>query len=185
MKRDDLYHLIQKSNFDHYKDVDPKLLKAVPEVRDMCREDKCRAYNKSWTCPPACGTVEECETRMRQYRSGILVQTTAVLEDSFDYEGMMEGERTHKERFSALCRDLGDTGEKFLPLGSGGCRICETCTYPNAPCRFPQRAMSSMEAYGLLVSQVCRDNGLPYYYGSNTVTYTSMILLEPEIRQAE
>jgi hypothetical protein len=35
-----------------------------------------------------------------------------------------------------------------------------------------------MEAYGLLVSDVCQKAGLPYYYGKQTITYTSCILLE-------
>ncbi|MDE8682148.1 DUF2284 domain-containing protein [Blautia schinkii] len=45
----------------------------------------------------------------------------------------------------------------MLMLGAGGCRICGHCAYPK-PCRFPEKAISSMEAYGLFVTQVCRDN---------------------------
>ena len=33
-----------------------------------------------------------------------------------------------------------------------------------------------MEAYGLLVSDVCRRSGLGYYYGTGTMTYTSCVL---------
>lgn len=29
-------------------------LRFMPEVRDMCRADLCRSYNKNWSCPPAC-----------------------------------------------------------------------------------------------------------------------------------
>ena len=29
------------------------------------------------------------------------------------------------------------------------CGICKTCTYPDAPCRFPDRARRSMEACGI------------------------------------
>ena len=36
----------------------------------------------------------------------------------------------------------------------------------------------SMEAYGLLVSDACTSAGLEYYYGKNTMTYTSCILLD-------
>ena len=35
-----------------------------------------------------------------------------------------------------------------------------------------------MEGYGLLVSQVCQDNDLKYYYGPNTVTYTALFLIK-------
>jgi predicted metal-binding protein len=66
----------------------------------------------------------------------------------------------------------------MLSLGSGGCRRCKKCTYPDAPCRFPEKKFASMEAYGMLVTQVCQDNGLDYYYGKGTITYTSCFLLE-------
>ena len=29
-----------------------------PEVRSMCAADRCRSYGKSWSCPPAAGTLE-------------------------------------------------------------------------------------------------------------------------------
>ena len=35
-----------------------------------------------------------------------------------------------------------------------------------------------MEAYGLVVSQVCQDSGLPYYYGPRTITYTACVLVD-------
>ena len=34
-----------------------------------------------------------------------------------------------------------------------------------------------MEAYGLMVNQVCLDNGLHYNYGPNTIAYTGCFLL--------
>ena len=38
--------------------------------------------------------------------------------------------------------------------------------------------MSSMEAFGLLVSEVCTKNGLSYYYGPKTITFTACILTD-------
>lgn len=43
-------------------------------------------------------------------------------------------------------------------------------------CRYPKKAMSSMEGYGLFVTQVCRDAGVPYHYGDRTITYSACIL---------
>jgi predicted metal-binding protein len=64
-----------------------------------------------------------------------------------------------------------------LALGAGCCTICRTCAYPDAPCRFPDRAVASMEAFGLLVLEVCKANGLQYYYGSDKMAYNSCFLL--------
>lgn len=48
--------------------LNPETLKVMPLVRETCAEDKCHAYNHNWTCPPACGTLDECESRMRAYK---------------------------------------------------------------------------------------------------------------------
>mgnify|MGYP002088389988 CR=1 FL=1 len=90
----------------------------------------------------------------------------------------METERLHKERFQALTDRVRQVAPNCLPMAAGACTICKTCTCPDAPCRFPERVVPSMEAYGLVVSDVCRESGLPYYYGPGTITYTSCILLD-------
>ena len=64
----------------------------------------------------------------------------------------------------------------FLPLSSGGCHICQKCTYPDAPCRFPEKAFPSMEACGLVVNDVCKASGVPYNYGPRTMTFTGCVL---------
>ena len=61
----------------------------------------------------------------------------------------------------------------FLPLGAGTCTLCRECTYPDSPCRQPERRISSMEAYGILVSDICSGNQVKYYYGPKTIAYTS------------
>lgn len=48
------------------------------------------------------------------------------------------------------------------------------------PCRYPTKRLSSMEAYGLLVSDVCTRSGLAYNYGARTMTYTSCVLYNKE-----
>ena len=155
--------------------LDPAILQVYPGVRDMCAENRCRAYGKNWTCPPECGTLEECGARISHYRTGLLLQTKGVLEDSFDFEGMMELEEQHLSHFQALCEKVRIQDPDALCLGTGGCRICKQCAYPD-PCRFPNQAVSSMEAYGLLVSDVCKQCGIPYYYGQNTLVYTACVL---------
>lgn len=164
--------------FDHAAPVEAAALECLPEVREMCAADRCRAYNRCWTCPPGCGTLEDCAARLSQYRRGILVQTTGHLEDDFDVEAMLDTEARHKARFAGLAKEIRSALPRCLPLGAGSCTRCTPCTYPDAPCRFPQEAIVSMEAFGLLVAQVCQRAGLEYYYGPRTITYTSAVLLD-------
>lgn len=158
--------------------LDISTLKALPEVREMCAADKCHMYGKNWSCPPACGELDACRRQMESYSGGIIVQTQGELEDSFDFEGMKEVEEVHRERFEKLAGILRKACGRVLPLGTGCCTLCSSCSYPDQPCRMPERRISSMESYGLLVSQVCSDNHLPYYYGEGTITYTGCFLLE-------
>lgn len=164
-----------KCGFSHFGPVNVSKLELLDEVRDMCAADKCRAYGRSWVCPPACGTIAEIREKVREYTSGILVQTTGEMEDEFDVEAMMETDKLHKERFMKFVEQMRRTGKKTMPMAAGTCRICEKCAYPE-PCRFPDRAIPSMEACGIFVSKICEDSGIGYYYGKNTITYTSCVL---------
>ena len=145
------------------------------DVRDMCADDKCRAYGKNWTCPPHCGTLEQCAAQLQSYRQGILVQTVGYKEKLIDTKVYRRTEERHLAMLRDLTAQIRQTHPYALSLGCGGCRVCQTCAWPE-PCRFPELASSSMEGYGLFVTQVCRDNGAEYFHGTMTITYTGCIL---------
>ena len=167
-----------EAGFTHMGPLTRDTIELREEVRKMCRTGNCGAYGKKWTCPPACGDLEACRAKLERFQRGILVQTVGMLEDSFDYEAMMETEAEHKTHFAALEKRLREQYPDMLALGAGGCTKCRSCTYPDAPCRFPGQAFASMEAFGMLVLQVCKANDMQYYYGPNTIAYTSCFLLE-------
>ena len=173
-----LLTLAAQAGFTQAAPLEAASLTVRTEVRDMCAADRCHAYGRSWSCPPACGTPEQCQARIDRYKRGILLQTTGQLEDDFDAEAIWETERRHKDSFSVLARQIRQLYPDCLPLTAGCCTLCRTCTYPGKPCRFPKKRFSSMEAYGLLVSDVCLNTGLKYYYGPQTITYTSCILID-------
>ncbi len=165
----------KKCGFDQVHPLDVATLKPMPMVREACAADKCQAYGKNWTCPPNCGTLEECGARMRSYRQGILLQTVGALEKTIDTRAYARIEREHRAHLAAFAGEIRREYPDALCLGAGGCRVCAQCAYPE-PCRFPEQAMSSMEGYGLLVTQVCRDNGVQYYYGPKTMAYSACVL---------
>lgn len=167
--------LAKELGFDAVSPLNPGTLTAREDVRDMCAADKCGAYGKNWTCPPACGTVAECQARMRQYEHGLLLQSIGHMTKAIDSRCYRETERRHNANFRAFAQALRKEYPGALCLGAGGCRVCKQCAYPDA-CRFPEQALSSMEGYGLFVTQVCRDAGVPYYYGEKTIAYTACVL---------
>jgi len=165
--------------FDQAKPLRIETLRPMEAVRDMCAADKCHAYGKNWTCPPACGTLEDCESRMKNYQDGILLQTIGFLRRAIDSRTTIETGVRHMKNFYAFAQQVREICPDALCLGAGGCRVCEVCAYPE-PCRFPEKALSSMEGYGLFVTQVCKENDLPYHYGDKTITYTACVLFNPK-----
>lgn len=163
--------------FDAGNILDVSKLNFLPEVRQMCESARCGAYGKNWACPPHCGTIEECEADTRRFEKGIIVQTVTQLEDSFDIENMELGAKKNSKLVADFSKNLKEKYE-VLVLGAGACRVCGTCACPQEPCRFPGKRISSMEAYGLLVSDVCKDFNLKYINGANTVTYTNCFLIK-------
>lgn len=176
---DRLTELAREAGFTHAARLDAATIQLREDVRAMCSANQCGAYGRNWSCPPACGELDALRETVRRYRSGILVQTVGELEDEFDGEGMMETEARHKENFLRLHSRLLAEYPGLLALSAGCCTRCAKCTYPDAPCRFPDQRFSSMEAYGMLVLETCKANGLQYYYGPGAIAYTSCFLLEP------
>jgi len=104
------------------------------------------------------------------------VQTVGDIEDSYDWDGIMETRARHKDNFGRLWDELEKQHASVLAMGAGSCSLCESCAYPDEPCRSPHRMSASMEACGLFVSRVCADNGLAYNYGSDKIAFTSCYL---------
>lgn len=177
MTYEQLAKLAEESGFSAWTPLDVSTIELKKEVRDMCAVNSCGQYGKRWSCPPGCGTLEECAQRLRACTHGILVQTYGEIEDGFDFEAMMEIEADHKEHVTQMSEILRGAGAEVLALGAGCCTVCARCTYPDAPCRFPEKMVSSMEAYGMVVLEVCKANGLQYYYGADKMAYTSCFLL--------
>ena len=167
--------LALEMGFSHALPLDVATLVPRQDVRDMCASDKCRAYGKNWTCPPYCGTLAQCGEKLRRYSHGILLQTVGKTEKIVDTKAYRRTEERHLVLLQSFSEHLRAEYPEALSLGAGGCRVCKRCVWPES-CRFPEKAQSSMEAYGLFVTQICRDNGAKYHHGEKTVTYTACCL---------
>ncbi len=146
-------------------------------VRDMCAANRCGMYGKSWACPPGVGDWEALRDECYAYTHALIFTTKHLLDDDFDIEGIQQAAQDHKQFNRALADLLDAKAIPFLFYGAGGCTLCERCTYPDSPCRFPNRAQRSMEACGIDVGTLANKCGLKYNNGPLTVTYFSMIVL--------
>ncbi len=147
------------------------------ELRDMCDMNTCGNFATNWGCPPACGTMEELREKILSFSEGWVYQLVSQLEDSFDIEGMQRGAEQFAKVADELRSRMEQAGKPYLVLGAGGCSLCKPCTYPDEPCRQPERRNVSVEACGIYVSQLCERAGLAYINGVNTLTNTGLVLL--------
>ena len=170
--------LAEELGFDCMGTCSAKDLKARPEVRAMCSVNTCQVYGHSWACPPACGEIEDFQAQMNEFEHCIVMQTVAEMEDDFDVEAMEEAGDAQKRRMLDMVELIDKAGlsAETMVLSAGTCTLCKECTYPDAPCRFPDKRLVSMEAAGLVVSEVCGLAVIPYNHGPQTIAYSGCVL---------
>lgn len=155
------------------------LIECEESFRDLCRENSCGSYGKYYTCPPACGKIQDLIAELRTYRTAVVYQSVYSLEDSFDVEGMAEAGKRHNQLIRSMSLFLRDTlGGGYRHLGTGGCTLCERCGLQTGePCRHPDLITRSISTYGINVSRLAPLAGMKYINGQDTVTHFGMILL--------
>lgn len=158
--------------------ISAELIETDRVFRDICTSNGCGMYGKCYMCPPDCGDIDELMAELGNYRYVLVYQTVYELEDSFDFEGMVEAKKMFRPIAQRLRDVFSDMGiESVLHLGAGGCGVCRVCAKRTGePCRFPEKAMPSLEAYGINVSRLAAASGMKYINGQNTVTYFGAVL---------
>lgn len=152
------------------------------QFRDICATNACGKYGRCYMCPPDVGDIEQLMAEVRKYPRALVYQTISPLEDSFDFEGMAAAGEAHvqvSQRMQEKLASLLPGG--FLHLTCGGCRLCKVCARREGkPCVHPDRALPSLESYGIDVYSTVKGTGLLYVNGKDTVTYFGIVLFGPD-----
>ncbi|MBO5213762.1 MAG: DUF2284 domain-containing protein [Clostridia bacterium] len=177
-----LLSLARSVGFTNAEIIDGENIVCDRIFREQCAANACGVYGKCWMCPPEIGEIDELIETVRSYPKGLLYQTVSELEDSFDFEGMIEAGKNHGNKSRELNRLLKEEGfENFLHLSKGGCGVCSPCAKATGePCRFPEEALSSLEGYGINVSATVKSTSMKYINGANTVTYFGIVLFRED-----
>ena len=177
MKRlDELLRIVQECGAQRAVMVRREDILCDAVFRDICAGNACGNYGRCWMCPPHIGPIDQLMADVQAHAFGVMYQNVYDIEDSFDIEGMLDAGKAHHACSSRIHEKLCG-GE--LHLTAGGCGVCEICAQRNGEaCRFPDKAISSLEGYGVNVHGTAQNVGLKYINGQNTVTYFGMILLK-------
>ena len=172
MSEQELVQAIKEKGVDSAAVIEVSRIPFDPTLRKSCTPQLCQSYGKNWGCPPGVGEIEDLIEEARSYDKALVYETVHQLEDSFDIEGIQAGGLRHKEITNAITPLVREAlGGQLLQLSAGGCTVCERCAKADEePCRFPEKALRSVSAYGIYVSRLAKLAGLKYNNGPNTVT---------------
>ena len=84
-----------------YAFLAPEELPFSPRLQTVCREN-CPMYGKSWSCPPAVGTVDACRARCLAYPEALLVVTAQEAADATDLAAGLATKPFHNQQVQAV-----------------------------------------------------------------------------------
>ncbi|MGI6731437.1 MAG: DUF2284 domain-containing protein [Anaerovoracaceae bacterium] len=141
------------------------------EFRAACEANRCGSFNKNWKCPPEVGDIHELIQIAKSYDFALVVQGIYPLKSKFDYAGMISAGSNLQITTRKIAEGMEKKGMDVLPLGVGPCTFCQRCSkLKDSPCVFPDKAMASIEAYGMDVMRLVKKCNMTYYNGENTTT---------------
>lgn len=147
----------------------------VERVRTVCREH-CPQYGKSWACPPAVGTVEECRERCSRYRDVMIFSTMVEVNDITNMEETLATREGHEEVTRGIREVVRELFGECQALSTESCAVCEKCAYLSGhPCVHPERMIPCVESYGIVVTELAERSGMTFLQDYNTVIWFSAI----------
>ncbi|MBO5078421.1 MAG: DUF2284 domain-containing protein [Oscillospiraceae bacterium] len=155
--------------------IDPKSLEFSPRIRYICSAE-CPMYGKTWACPPAVGELEDCKAKCLSYNKCLVIGTIVEVADSSDIQESLATRHGH-EKITNQVRDLmRQQGVEPFILSTEACAVCERCAYLDGlPCRMPGKMHPCVESHGINVIPTLEANGLEFIYGTNIVTWYSLL----------
>lgn len=143
-------------------------------VRHIC-ETECQMYGKTWACPPGVGNVEDCKAKCLSYPDFLMVVTVTEVADITNMEATLATRPAHEAITNQVEALMRAQGVETYTLSTEACAICESCAYPHAPCRCPDKMHPCIESHGIVLTQTAESCGIPFQYGENVVTWFSLI----------
>ena len=155
--------------------TDPATLEYSDRVRWIC-EHECPRYGKTWACPPGVGTVAQCSGKCQSYQNCLVIGTVTETEDIGNMEMTLATRPEHEAITGQVRQMFRDQGIEPFILSTEACDICDRCAILDGePCRLPDRMHPCVESHGINLIPTLEENGLPFQYGDNVVTWYSLL----------
>lgn len=160
-----------------YAFLDTENIEFNSKVRTICKKE-CPRYGKSWSCPPAVGSVEKCMEKCRQYPYALLFSSVAEVTDYSNMENLLSTKREHEEITAKIEQYLKSEAWKCYTLSTDSCSICDKCSYPKKSCNHPETMHPCIESHGILLTKSIEENTMDYFMGEKMVLWFTLIFLK-------
>lgn len=161
-----------------YGFIDPKTLDINQRVRYICQTE-CPMYGKSWACPPAVGSVEDCKAKCFAFDSCLMISTLTEVSDIANLQECLATRGAHEAITNEIADKMRAQGVEPYILSTEACAECDRCAYLDGqPCRFPERMHPCVESHGINVVPSMEEIGIPFISGENVVTWVSLLLFQ-------
>ncbi len=141
---------------------DPKALSFEDSaiLRDGCKANDCGFYGRYWTCPPGVGSEKKVSAKIRSFDRGLILQMlTEAVSCDLQPELFADLSHTFNDMTTMVKEELEKEVGNVFTLGMSNCGICETCTYPKSPCRFPDRMIPCISGHCVNVYRLWDSTG--------------------------
>lgn len=150
--------------------------------RKFCEENLCGKYNVNYSCPPACGTVEEVHGRILDTTKALVLQSVYEIGSYDNKEGIQTSKKDLNLAILQLTQQLRNQGIDCFCLGYGGCPLCNPCKQVEGePCVFPERRISCMSAYCIDVGKLAGKCGMEFAWVPEKLFLFGMIAIRDNL----
>ena len=158
-----------------YYSIDPRELEFSDRIRWIC-EHECPMCGRTWACPPAVGTVQQCREKVLSHENCLMIATIVEVYDITDINETLATRPEHEEITNQVRDLMRQQGVDPYVLSTEACAICERCAYLDGEaCRHPDRMHPCVESHGINLIPTLENCGISFQYGENIVTWISLL----------
>ena len=161
----------------HAAVISAKEIPVEGAFRKFCEDNLCGKYNANYSCPPACGTVEEVRERLHGGDRALVLQTIHDIGSYENKEAILKSKKDLNLAILKLTEQFRKEGASCFCLGYGGCPLCTPCKQAvGEACAFPEKKISCMSAYCIDVGRLAEKCGLEFAWVPEKLYLFGMIV---------
>lgn len=155
------------------------------EFRKFCEQNDCGNFGNNYGCPPYCGTPEEMEARVMEYRKAIVFQSRTQVDNIYDGAETKKIKKQHTKMTLRTVEKLKEAGldPNGFHIMCGPCNFCEECGMPKGEaCVREMERFSCLSAYCIDAGKMAKHCGMDMQWDGDVVSFFSLYVYDRKNR---